>query len=261
VARILASLNMIALAAGVALGQASGGFEVASIKPSDPSARGSSIGIAPGGILRGRNVTLKSLIQQAYDVRDFQISGGPGWIGTEGYDIEAKGNGPVVSEEDLVKMTDAQRNQFQQQMLSRLRSLLADRFQLKIHQETTEMPVYELIVARSGPKIHMATDNFTPQSGLKMSRSTEGKTEMTATQEPMALLARMLSNQVGRPVLDKTGLKGNYDFKITFAPDLADTDGPSIFTALQEQLGLKLDAQRGPVEVMVIDGAEHASAN
>jgi len=84
---------------------------------------------------------------------------------------------------------------------------------------------------------------------------------MTGTQEPLTRLARMLSNQVGRPVLDRTELKGNYDFKMTFAPDLADPEGPSVFTALEEQLGLKLDAQKGPVEILVIDGAEHASAN
>jgi uncharacterized protein (TIGR03435 family) len=249
---------MIAIGAGAALGQT---FEVVSIKPSDPSATRTQIGIAPGGVFRARNVTLKSLIQQAYDVRDFQISGGPGWLNTERYDIDAKGNGPAVSEEDLIKMTDDQRNQFQQQMLARLRALLADRCQLKIHKETKEMPVYALIVAKNGPKIQKAADNFTPQSGLSMRRNGEGKTEVTGTQEQLSFLARMLSNQVGRPVLDKTELKGNYDFKMTFAPDLADTEGPSIFTALEEQLGLKLDAQRGPVEVVVIDSAEHASAN
>jgi uncharacterized protein (TIGR03435 family) len=236
-------------------------FEVVSIKPSDPAATGTRVGIVPGGIFEARNATLRGLIQQAYEVRDFQLSGGPGWMNTEKYDIEAKGNGPEVSEADLIKMTDEQRNQFQQQMLGKLRTMLADRFQLRVHRETKEMPVFALVVTKNGPKIVKSADDFTPRSGLSVRRNAGGKTELTGTQVPLAFLARQLSNQVGRPVVDKTGLKGTFDFKTAFAPDLGDSDGPSIFTALEEDLGLRLDPQRGPVEIVVIDAVAHPSAN
>jgi uncharacterized protein (TIGR03435 family) len=236
-------------------------FDVVSIKPSDPAVTGTRVGIAPGGVFQARNVTLRKLIQQAYDVRDFQLSGGPAWANTESYDIEAKGNGPAVSEADLIKMTEEQRNQFQQQMLAKLRTLLTDRFQLKVRRETKEMPVYALVIAKNGPKIVKKGESFTPQTSLSSRRNTEGKTVLTGTDVPVVYLVRQLSNQVGRPVIDKTELKGNFDFKMTFAPDLADSDGPSIFTALEEELGLKLEPQRGPVEVIVMDAVEHPSPN
>jgi len=248
-------LVTIAFAAALATAQT---FEVISIKPSDPATNGTRVGIAPGGIFQARGVTLKDLIQQAYDVRDFQISGGPGWISTERYDIEAKGNGPEVSEADLIKMTDEQRNQFQQQMLGRLRTLMADRFQLRVHRENKEMPVYALVVSKNGPKI-VKTAGYNARISLR--RGADGTMELKGVQASLASLARQLSNQVGRPVVDKTELKGNFDFQMTFVPDLGDSEGPSIFTALGEQLGLKLDAQRGPVGVIVIDGVEHPSAN
>jgi uncharacterized protein (TIGR03435 family) len=94
-----------------------------------------------------------------------------------------------------------------------------------------------------------------------MRRTAVGTTELKGVKSPLASLARQLSNQVGRTVVDKTELKGNFDFDMTFAPDLGDSDGPSIFTALEEQMGLKLDPRRGPVEVIVIDNVEHPSAN
>lgn len=251
-------LVTIAFAAALATAQS---FEVISIKPSDPAANGTRVGIAPGGIFQARGVTLKGLIQQAYDVQDFQISGGPGWINTERFDIEAKGNGPEVSEGDLIKMTDEQRNQFQQQMLGRLRTMMTDRFQLRVHRENKEMPVYALVVSKNGPKIVKTADDYTQESALSLRKSAVGTMELKGMQAPLASLARQLSNQVGRPVVDKTELKGNFDFKMTFAPDLGDSEGPSIFTALEEQMGLKLDPQRGPVEVLVIDGVGHPSAN
>ena len=250
--------GLMIFAAGIAAAQS---FEVASIKPSEPSARGSSVGIAPGGIFRGRNVTVKGLIRQAYDVHDFQMSGGPGWIGTLGYDIEAKGNGPAVSEEDLMKMTAAQRDQFRAQMQAKVRALLANRFQLKIHRETREAPVYALVPAKGGAKIQVSGVAIGPQSGFSTRRNEQGKAVMTAAQQNIGVLALVLSDMLGRPVLDKTGLAGHYDFKMTFAQDLADAEGPSVFTALEEHLGLKLESQRGPVEMLLIDSVEKASEN
>ena len=247
----------IVLTTGLALCQS---FEVASVKPSDPVAQGSRMGLSPGGLFTATNVTLKVLIQQAWDVRDFQISGGPGWLDTESYDITAKGDGPAVSEDEMRKMPEPQRNKVLEEFRMRIRALLADRFQLKVHRETKELPVYALIVAKGGPKIQPLTEDGSPGGGLSTRRGGAG-TEVTGNRVPLAYLVHLLSDQVGRTVLDKTDLKGSYDFKMSFAPDLAESDGPSIFTAVQEQLGLKLDAQRGPVEVLVIDSVQKASAN
>lgn len=161
-------------------------------------------------------------------------------------------------------MTDAQRNDFRDQLTAKVRILLADRFQLKLHKETKEMPVYALTVAKNGPKFQPAANTDVTRTGLRIRRGDTGKPEITGTRIPMEFLAKTLSDQVGRTVIDQTGLQGNYDFKLTFAPDMGqptETDGPSIFTALQEQLGLRLDSQKGPVEVLVIDSAQKASEN
>lgn len=267
-------MALVVFGACAAAGQptaAPSGFEVASIKPVDPAAGGGmQIGVLPSGVFTAKNVTLKALIQQAYEVRDFQVSGGPGWLDTARYDIIAKGNGAGPSEEDLGKMTDAQRNLFKEQLLTRLRALLADRFQLRVHRETRELPVYALMVAKNGTRLQVATDSPGPGSGLSMRRGEGGKSEITGTKVSVASLVKLLSSQVGRVVLDQTGLQGTCDFKMTFAPDMGPSagdastpgpDGPSLFTALQEQLGLRLEAQKGPVEVVVIDSAQRASEN
>ena len=270
--RVFACMSLIVLTTGIALCQS---FEVASVKPADPQARGVRIGLSPGGFFTATNVTLGILVQHAYDVRDFQISGGPGWLDTERYDITARGDGPGVSEDEIRKMTEVQRNKLEEEFLMKVRTLLADRFQLKVHRETKQLPVYALIVAKGGPKIHPATEDGSPGGGLSMRRGSAGM-EITGQKVLLASLVRLLSDQAGRTVLDKTGLKGSYDFKMSFVPDrglsqqppgagddrqLPESDGPSIFTAVQEQLGLKLDAQKGPVEVLVIDSAQKASAN
>jgi uncharacterized protein (TIGR03435 family) len=256
----------IAIAAWTVTGQtgmAPSGFEVASIKPSDPAAGGTQIGVSPGGVFTAKNVTLKVLMQQAYDVRDFQVAGGPGWLDTDRYDIVAKGDGTGPSEDELRTMTDRQRNLFKEQLITKLRTLLSDRFQLKVHPETRELPVYALVVAKNGARIQATADDDVTHSSLRVSRGDGGKSEMTGNRIPLASLAKSLSDHVGRTVLDQTGLQGNYDFKLTFAPDMApeSADGPSIFTALQEQLGLRLDAQKGPVQVVVIDSVQKASEN
>ena len=276
--RLFACINLIALAPFAALCQsaASASFEVASVKPSDPAARGMQVDLSPGGVFIAKNVTVKILLQQAYDVRDFQISGGPGWLDTERYDIVAKGDGPGASEDEMRRMTEAQRNKLQEEFLMRVRALLADRFQLKVHRETKELPVYELIVAKGGPKMRPAAEDGSPSGGLSMRRGSAG-TEITGEKVLLAPLVQLLSSQIGHTVLDKTGLIGSYDFKMTFVPDSGlgrqppgtgddrqlpnDPGGPSIFTAVEEQLGLKLDAQKGPGEVLVIDGVQKASAN
>lgn len=272
---------LIIFAAYFAAGQTSPSqpaFEVASIKRSDPAGGGTQIGVSPGGVFTAKNVTIKALIQQAYEVRDFQISGGPGWLDTERYDITAKGQ-TGVSEDDVRKMTKEQLRRLEKQFLLEARSLLADRFQLKVHQDTKELPVFALVIAKGGAKLRLTPgggDASEGMNGLTMKRNEAGQWELTGHGVP-ASLVKILSRQVGRTVVDRTGLTGDYDFKITFSPDigqrppdpggeggsrqLADAEVPSIFTALQQQLGLRLDAQKAPVEVVVIDSVQKPSAN
>lgn len=241
-------------------------FEVASIKPSDPAGQGSALLVTPGGGLNGRNLALKTLIQRAYGLLDFQVSGGPAWIHSEHYDIQAKALRNTRDESvpnDLIKLTPDQGKIFQDQFLERLRTLLADRFQLKFHRETKELPVYALAVAKGGPKIRETTGD---KSGLQLRRN-----QLDAKGMPIANLTRILSQRLGRPVMDETGLAGTYDFTLEWAPDRGpdspdstvapDPDGPSIFKAVEEQLGLKLESRRGPVEIFVIEHAERPSEN
>jgi uncharacterized protein (TIGR03435 family) len=268
--RVRTAMNLIVFAAGMAFGQsnAESRFEVASIKPSDPTARGRRISVTPGGRFTTMNASLKSLIQDAYDVRGFMISGGPAWLDTQGYDIEAKGEALSVSEEVLRKMTDEQRKPFMELLRSRLRTLLMERFQLRVHWETKELPVYGLVIAKNGAKLQAAKDDGTPKESMNVSAN-DGQVQITARGATLGPLTKALADLVGRPVLDKTGLTGSFDFTVRYTSDLGQqapgagdgTECPSIFTALQEQIGLRLEGQRGPVEVLVIDGAEHASEN
>src|ERR1700722_6098542 len=136
--RILTGTILIVLCVGAASSQTSAlsRFEVASIKPSDPAASGTQIGLSSGGTFNARNVTLKALIQNAYDVRDFQIYGGPGWLDTQRYDIVAKGQDTGVTGDAIRTMTDQQRNLLKESLVSRVRALLAERFELQVHRET-----------------------------------------------------------------------------------------------------------------------------
>ena len=215
-------------------------FEVASIKANRSVTTSSNQTVAPGGRLSVTNATIKSLIQWSYGLRSFQISGGPGWLDSDRFDIEAKPEGRAT-DQDVMQM---------------LQTLLAERFKVAVHSETKEMPVYALAVGKNGPKLReVKEDDTTSRQGLR-----SGNGHVAATKSPMTVLARVLSANVGRTVVDRTGLTGKYDFTLDWTPDQGtqapDTPGPSIFAALQEQLGLKLEATRGPVEMLVIDHAE-----
>ena len=241
-------------------------FEVASLKPSAPDAPGMFIRPLPGGGLRIAGASLKNLISLAYGVRGFQISGGPEWVDTQRFDIEARAEtSDAAAPTDPAKMSEEQRK-----ITERLRNLLADRFQLTLHRETKEQPVYALVVAKGGPKFQESTE----ASGLiRMGRGT-----LTGRATRLGMLALNLSNELGRRVIDKTGLTGKYSFELKWTPiqpsaaslgpppgaelpPPADSNGPSIFTALPEQLGLRLESQKGPVEILVIDRAEKPSEN
>jgi bla regulator protein BlaR1 len=257
-------------------------FEVASVKPSATDDRRTMLQIQPGGGLRTSGSTLKMLLTFAYDVREFQVSGGPGWINTDRYDIVAKAERSAGAEnapDDPRKMTDEQRKTVGDEMRERLRALLADRFQLTIHRETKEQSVYALVVAKGGAKLLEAQQK--EGTGPRGPMMRMGRGELSGQGVQLEMLTRTLSSQLGRTVIDRTGLTGNFDFKLTWTPDPGqsatplgggpppgadappppDPNGPSVFTALQEQLGLRLESQKGPVEMLVIDRVEKPSEN
>jgi bla regulator protein blaR1 len=236
-------------------------FEVASIKPGDPNSQMFRVGIMPGGRFAANNASLKLLIQTAYDVRSHQISGGPNWLDSAKYDVEAK-------PDNATPIPAGPAGGPQMRLL--LQSLLEERFKLRLHRESREEPVYELVVAGGGPRMKQAADSLKqPQRGLRM-----GRGQLTGTAAPISILINQISQQLGRSVIDKTGLTGQYDFELKWTPEFnqsqaspadpgpqPDLGGPSIFTAIQEQLGLKLESTKGPVEVIVIDSAEKPSEN
>ena len=256
-------------------------YEVASIKPNRSGTNMIRFMFNPSG-LSGTNVTLAMLIRTAYGIEENQISGGPSWLKSEHYDVDAKMDSATA--DALHKLAEDQRRVATQHMLQ---ALLADRFKLAVHHDSKELSIYALVVAKNGPKLQQAKPGDTYPNGIKgpdgIGRGgvmRMGRGQLTGQALPMSALARMLTDQLGRTVVDKTGLPGNYDFTLQWTPDesegaslrgpdtgpqgsapSADSSGPSLFTALQEQLGLKLESQKGPVETYVIDHAEKPSEN
>jgi len=195
---------------------------------------------------------LRQIIGLSYGVQRVRVKGGPSWMDTELYDIIAKTASTDASKEQVMVMMQA---------------LLADRFKLAAHRETKDLPVYSLVVGRGGPKLREAGDSEKPSSSISAGRFTFQKMSLV-------ILVNTLANLLGDPVLDKTGLIGLYDYGLDLTLDKDQLQGsrdsgpsppvdlgPLIFEALQDQLGLKLVAQRGPAEVLVIDHTEHASEN
>jgi uncharacterized protein (TIGR03435 family) len=195
-------------------------------------------------VFAASNASLKLLIARAYGVLEAQIEGGPSWIGIDTWDIAARADTPL-------EMT-------RQELRPCLQALLADRFQLRIHRQTKQGAVFSLVVAKGAPKLkeHLGAG----ASGIGAS-SGDGKVFITATKTTMSRLAEYLGGQAGRPVVDNTGLQGEYDFTVEWSTNDRNAAGTSVFAALQEQLGLKLEAARGAIEMIVIDRAEKASAN
>lgn len=287
-------------------------FEVASVKPAAPPEMGRIMMGSRGGPgtgdptrFTGSNMSLTMLITMAYDLKPYQLSA-PSWLNTERFDIAAK------------VPPGATRDQFR----IMLQNLLAERFKLVVHRETKELPVFELVVGKGGPKFKESADQTEtvpsaapppPQAprqggpimvgrdgvpeglaGRTMMMMSPGRARMTAYKENMEWLAARLSTSAGRPVLDGTGLKKKYDFTLTFAPEgggmgpgmmgmgpaggggggvmIAQGPGPggggpsdrpadleaapALATALQEQLGLKLESKKGPVSIVVVDKIE-----
>lgn len=246
-------------------------FEVASIKASAP---GSSLRVdfAPGGKLYITNATLRFLIKIAYDIGDDQLAGGPKWIGSKRFDLAATPDIPVGG--DPANMAPDQILLFHRPTRLRLQRLLADRFQLDLRKESTPMPIFALVVAKGGPKGLIASKN----SGEQQLSAMAGNGQFNAAGVDMATLARFLSEgQTGRPVIDKTGLQGKYDFHLEWSPETSQPMLPassvsanqqpayaqdlSIVSALQQQLGLKLVPQTSQADRLVVVSAELPSAN
>jgi bla regulator protein BlaR1 len=245
-------------------------FEVASIKPSAPDSD-LKVVFAPGGKLYISNATLRFLIKVAYDIGDDQLARGPKWIGSKRFDVQAIPDKPVAG--DPKNMAPDQILVFHKPTRLRLQRLLADRFQLELRKESTPMPIFALVVAKGGPKKLTSTKSAVdPQLNAN-----PGGGELNAIGVDMATLAKFLSEgQTGRPVIDMTGLKDNYDFHLEWSPDTSqnalppggapnqqpmDAGGISIFTALQQQLGLKLDTRTSAADRLVVVRAELPSAN
>lgn len=253
-------------------------FEAASVKPNKSGETNGMLRRQPGGRMNAVNMPLRQLIGYAYQTTGLTLVGGPAWVATARYDIVAKIEGdppplPPGSGPD--------------QMMLAMRTLLAERFKLKVHRETRDMDAYALVLARPGgvpgPKLKATTQDCspdalrgrgaapapspTPSGGVLCGASMSGG-RLQIGGMPIAVLLGPLGGMVGRSVVDRTGLTGMWDGELTFAPDAgrgvppgadppaADPGAPSIFTALQEQFGLKLETTKAPIEVVVIDSVD-----
>ena len=250
-------------------------FEVAAIKPStEPMLNYMYVRPQPGGRLTATG-PVHFLIQNAYGLQPFQVVGGPAWANSDRFDIDAKAEG----------------NPTQKELVAMLGPLLEERFHLKSHRETRELPVYNLAIAKSGLKLTapkngncspvdsnpmvLPPPGTAPPCGRLVVRASPTGVTLLGGQVSISEFERVLSNVMGRKVLDRTGLSGTYDIQVTFTPDslaaglpsgvppppTGDAAPPSIVTAMQEQAGLKLESAKAPLEVLVVDHVERPTAN
>jgi len=259
---------VVLLPALPALPQGRPEYEVASLKPNASGRPGFSIQALPGGVLRASNISLKRLIAMAYSVTDYQIFGSLPWLESERYDVEAKAGKPVPLTDLRVMM----------------QSLLDERFHLKFHRESREMQRYTLTLLKKGaPGLVEAPNGDCASTSSPQAASTAGTgcglvnlfpDRLSGNRGRISQLADRLSTRLGLTVVDKTDLTGWYDMTMTWTPDpeieqlpqgfpppAGGSNGPSLLTAIQQQLGLKLTGGKGPVEVIVVDSAEKAASN
>lgn len=226
------------------------GFDVVSIR-SDPSngTAPSNRRMLPGGRFVATGTSVRTLLRIAFATDDDRISGAPAWTATETFDIDA-----IVAGHVDINTPE----QFEQLIFS----LLADRFQLQFHRQQREGPIYRLETERPG-KLGPALQPSAAGTQTNMSSNSNGaRAELKVSSASMGDIAAALRRAAGRPIEDHTGVAGRYDFQIKWAPDeTADSADPSLFTVLKEQLGLKLQPAKGPVETIVIDHIAHPSAN
>jgi uncharacterized protein (TIGR03435 family) len=234
-------------------------IDVATVKPSERSSGSSTFRGRPDSLIAGG--TVLSMIEYAWNLRDFQVAGGAGWIHTATWEVTAKVDEPPA---DWSNLRGEERDRIGQQ---RMQAVLAQRFALRCHFETKELPVYNLVVAKGGAKLKPTPSDAKTKGSLDLNgRNRENRVEgKGVTMEPVAV---MLTQSLGRTVIDKTGLSGLFDFTLAFTSD-PDADspandgpsGPSIFTALEEQLGLRLEPAKGPVPVLLVDSIARPSEN
>jgi uncharacterized protein (TIGR03435 family) len=220
-------------------------FDVASIKPHGEGAPVHRFQYLPGGRFQATNTWIKFVVERAYDLKDYQVSGGPGWITSDRFDIDAKAGDTAAGEPQIRLM---------------LQTLLAERFQLKFHMESKEFSVYDLIVAKGGPKIRALKPG-------DPSNCTMDNSEVCGMRT-MARLAGYLRDVTGRPVFDKTEIQGDYDLMLSFdhyeirnLPAPPDYNKPPLAVALQEQLGLKWEPRKASLPVLVIDSIHRPTEN
>lgn len=258
-------------------------FEVASVRPNTTGSNQVSMGMQPGGRFTAVNIPLVTLIRSAYRLQDSQLVGAPDWIETERYDITAKADRDLPPPPPFGPPSTG---------MLMLQSLLEERFTLKVHREVREQPIYALVTAHAppklGPNLSKSDVDCTVPSALRNAASVAmfekpvpqcglhmGFGEILGGARTIGLLSNALAQTVQRSVVDRSALSGNYDFHLKWTPDIVrqrasgspgetvrvngidfDPSGPSIFTAIQEQLGLRLEPTRGPVEVLIIDHIE-----
>jgi len=240
-------------------------FAAASCQSQSPALEAASVKISSGEQVRMRrepgrlaitNFSLRAMVRYAYDVEDIQIAGGPPWFASDRWDVVASAGREI---------TEAERRRM-------LQTLLDDRFKIAIRREPKELPVYALVVAKGGSKLTPGTAGNPERVELNVSGT--GMHQMRAQSVPLSTIARVLTGQAGRIVVDRTGIAGSFDYQLEWVPDPANMpmingakpdgsnlNGASIFTAVQEQLGLKLESTKGPVEILVIERAEKAKEN
>lgn len=215
------------------------GFDVASVKPVDPPAGPHVVSLNINhGRLDVEAAELRQIVGLAYAVQRIRILGGPGWADSDQFDIAAKTARADATPDEIRGM---------------LQTLLAERFKLVVHREAKDVPAYSLVLARSGSRLKTAAPDR--KSAMTNTTSRSGGEQTVFEASPLRILVNMLANTLGSPVIDKTGLDGLYDYTFEW-PDA----GSSLFAAV-DQLGLKLEARKEPVEVIVMDRAEHPSAN
>ena len=217
-------------------------FEVASIKRTPPGARGMSIR-CEHGTFTASNATLRNLIGSAYHLHNYELSGAPGWIDSDRFDVAARMPAGATGE----------------QCWTMIGNLLAERFKLAVHRETRQVPGYALAVAKSGPRLREATTRY--DDGVSRPLFTGSRGNLTAERINMTLLANMLAGELDAPVEDATGLRGDYQLHLEWTPENwrgpSNPDRPLIYTALDEQLGLKLESRHNvPVQAIVVDRIE-----
>jgi uncharacterized protein (TIGR03435 family) len=233
-------------------------FDVASVRPMNyaDDARSHIYNPSRTSEFKAVSVTLRALLEVAYGIPETQMFSGPAWASSDKFDLEAKSEGQL--NEHLAALSAEKGKQTKQRMLQ---ALLADRFKLVAHVETREMPIFALVVAKDGPKLARTDATATALLGGR------GRISIKGGDDSLAVLAFELSWRLGRPVIDQTGLSGRHELTLNWADEdapssaLDASSAPSLFTAIQEQLGLKLEPTKGSVPVLVVDHAERPSAN